>query len=163
MSLSPLIPIAGPAIASLAAKSIEQLSDGLSFADVLRQVVGQSGESPSAQAASASKAAGESGLLNLRDSAFAALQKLKSFALSRLSSAGVDTSRPIRVHVDAFDRVTVQDDHPDRAKIQRLLETDQKLMDAFEQLAERLRDVAAQRGELTSEHMVVLSHDQRAQ
>lgn len=139
MSVSPLVPVAGVALAALAAKATGALSHGLSFLDVLH-LSGASNEEEAASEVDAVATAsaendGENRVAALRRAAETALQSFRELLGQRLAAAGIDVSRPIRLEAEARGPILVAGDHPERAHIEQVFADDPGLRAALIRLA----------------------------
>lgn len=154
MSLTPLIPIAGVALRTLASKAVESLSDGLAFAREFaaghaptktNAVDSGIAENLHSEIGRPSDLRGE--LLRfeqLRRETDTAIDQFQQTLLKRLSAAGIDLSKPIQLQSDGFDGIAVGAEHPQWSQIEQLLADDPQLSQAFHDLAQRVRDLQSE-------------------
>ena len=131
MSLSPLLPIAGAAVGSIASRVTEGISN--SFADVLQRMrlpgeSAASGQNPDSLRTNSGSSVG-----GPTDSA--ALERFRIALTQQLDVAGVDLSKPVHLRGDGFGRLVLQGDHPDRAIIEMVLHENVSLAAMFNELA----------------------------
>jgi hypothetical protein len=148
MALSPLLPAAAAAVAPFALKAVRKLSEGLSFADVLRR--GGEDRSASSAATEGRQAAPQDlldiGLANpgraarlesVRRETQEAMERFRRSLEQRLVEAGIDPSHPIQLQADGRGGVIVGGEHPQRAFIEQVFAEHPELARAFHGLLAR--------------------------
>ena len=146
MSLPSLLPLAATSVAPVVGKVVERVAEGLSFLDVLH------GQDDNAAATPPSRA-----VVNALDGDFA---ELSDRLRERLSSLGIDVTRPIRLKQDIRDRIVVDDDHPDRVLIESIFSNDEELANLFNAVAKAARDSRGQQQSgITKEFQLVFAGD----
>ena len=141
MSLSPLIPIAGAALGSLAISAASKLPGGLSFLEILH--LNKSEKTTDDKSTADEAAAGLDGLLSLgsvsvqqiQDQAQTALQQFQEQLNQLLAAQGIDLSQPINLKSDQFGGIDLTNDHPQRAQIEQLLADHPELAQQFNELS----------------------------
>lgn len=131
MSVSPLLPVAGIAAATLAQGAVAAVDRGLSFA---AELLRPSKPTEVAAANSKNEITGQKFEQAVRDFA----RRLQE----RLAMAGVSSSQPIELVSDGQGGVQVSGDHPERALIEQTLNGDQQLLTEFQKLADQCRQLA---------------------
>jgi len=124
MGLSPLVPIAGAALGSLANKTLDRLTNGPSFLDTLRESFSKGDAAPPAGNQTTN-------VIPSAEEQAAKFETLVRLLRQRFSAAGVDTSVPIELKGDGRGRVIVDDPHPDRVAIEQILASDPNLSARF--------------------------------
>ena len=142
---STLWPIVGVAGIGLARAATAAVSDGLSFATELARGMTQSDET-----SEASTAEQQTQQLQQRIDALAARIK------QQLSEAGIDITRPLTLTSDGLGGLTAAD-HPQRAAIESLLESDVLLLRDFDQLQDDYESAAAGDDALAAPFEVVVT------
>ncbi len=137
MSLSPLLPFAGAALGPVLEKTLDGISQALSFLDVLHA-------SPIAPEQPVSE---DSTLDPLATQLTQVMEQLRE----RLDSIGIDLSTPVRLKSDGGGGVIVDGDHPDRVVIESLLNADADLTALFHTVASRAAEEAEPRPTRTAE------------
>lgn len=142
MAISPLLSIAGTALAPLARDVVEQISAGLSF----QKLLGRDDASRATDATApithstasfpASPAAAQ--LEAIRRQPLQELETLVDRLRERLSAAGIDLSEAIPLKVGNRGDLQVDANHPDRATIEDLLAADSQLTSTFRLVANAL-------------------------
>jgi hypothetical protein len=126
VNLTPLIPIAGATLGSLAVRAWDDLRDtGESFVDMLQ---GQRSAT-----ATANEAAEEDQPVRAAEPQ----RELDAFGRqlrTRFAAAGIDVSVPVQLKSDGRDGVIVAGSHPQRAAIERLFAADPDLAATFHYL-----------------------------
>ncbi len=135
MSLAPLLPLAGAAIAPVSAQVAKRLSDGLGFLQAITDVVaGKSlagGASSQKDSPFVSINSRQGALDSLQASSESALEQLSEILRDRLHAADVNTTVPFLLQGDADGKVVVAGQHPDRAAIERIFAEDSSLTSLF--------------------------------
>jgi hypothetical protein len=125
MSGAMLWPIAGAASVGLARATAVAVNSGLSFAAELAQEM--SGAAISADSRAKGAANGRREAIQRRIEQFA--ERVKQ----QLEAAGIDLSKPLTLTADGLGGLT-PGDHPQRAAIEELMQTDYLLLRDFERL-----------------------------
>ena len=145
MAISPLLTIAGTALAPLARDLIEQVSDGLSFQNLLGRK-----EDPASQATSTTDSAprleiGSSlnaeRLEAIRRQPFKELEAYVERLRDRLAAAGIDLTESLPLKAGSRGDIQVDGGHIDRAAIEELLAADAQLSADFRLLANTLENL----------------------
>lgn len=139
MAISPLLSMAGTALVPLARDLVEQISDGLSF----QQMLGSRGAGDAAPGVAASghapaifPASPEAARLEaIRRQPHRELAALVDRLRERLSAAGIELSAPVPLKIGVGGDIQVDGDHPQRAAIEDLLNADAQLTSTFRQVA----------------------------
>lgn len=129
---SPLIPIGGVALGTLALSALRELHPG-QFLHELWKGRNEAGSEGSTEA-DASKADADSGVTEQVDPS-RALHSLVNQLRTRLVAAGVDVTQPIILKDDGRGGVIVDGDHPDRVAIEELFAADALLRSEFQSVA----------------------------
>ena len=124
--LIPLIPLAAPVL-NLAANAMKSIGQHVPFADLLANTV--HGE-PSSQATAPVKGIG------LPPHFAEQFDKFARDLRAQLKDAGIDTSQPIELRSDGF-QLVVDNDHPQRIEIERLLANSPQVSSLFRQIVEQ--------------------------
>ena len=139
MAISPLLSLAGTALAPLAREVVGQITDGLSFQRLLASGdtshandVAAAGEDSAARFAESPEAAR---LDAIRRQPRKELEAYVDRLRHRLSAAGIDLTEPIPLKVGHRGDIQVDGQHPDRAAIEDLLAADSQLTSTFRLLA----------------------------
>jgi hypothetical protein len=128
MPLSPLLPIAGVAAASLAREAASAVESGLSFAaELMRQGRGEA----------AVPATGNWEINQAREQFTAVLWQFARRLKQHLAAAGLVVSGPIELAADGLGAIEVGGNHPQAPTIEALLAADDSLREQFASLAER--------------------------
>ncbi len=135
MSLSHLLPLAAPAIGSLASDTVETIADGLSFAQVLLQPRAKADEQVATDTKFVSVNDSDAALRSVRGTTEEVLKHFREAILGKLKEAGIDTSHPIRLRGDGQGGVIVDGDHPQRAAIEQIIREDTSLTGLFNYLS----------------------------
>jgi hypothetical protein len=138
--MSSVIPVVGVALGALAARATHSLSHALSFADVFasapaQQPAGSQATVPPEAQDSSSK------LSQLRQQVETSLQRFQQTLQSRLSTLGVDPSRPVNLEDDGLGGIRVGGEHPQRAYIEQLLADDASLSGQFQELSRLFQSI----------------------
>lgn len=138
-----LLPLAGAVIAPVLGRVIENVSEGLSFLNVLHKQE-QNGEAEEVRAAEARSL--EADLTDLAD-------QLRE----RFAQLGIDLSPPLRLKQDGHDRIVVDGNHPDRVLIESIFGSDDQLASLFHEVAEAATNSRQKSGPaITQEFRLVL-------
>ena len=124
MSIPSLLPIGGAALGVLASRAIGELSQGLSFRQLLM--------APQHDSAS------NNGEIDREKAQSNLNEQLPQFARrlhDRLKSAGISISHPFTLRNDGFGSLVVDGDHPDRAAIEEIFSRDRELAEEFQAIA----------------------------
>jgi hypothetical protein len=130
MGLSPLLPIAGATVSSLAGKALDTISRGPSFLEVLRGAVGADNSPADVRdAATESSSSPE----ELAEDLKTLVRKLEA----SLRAVRANSSVPIELKSDGRGGVVLENPHPARAAIEQILVNDATLREEFHRLAAR--------------------------
>ena len=138
MSLSPLIPITGAALGSLAISAAKKLSGGLSFAEILHLNKSEETDDEKSTADGLDgllSAGGSVSITELQASSQTLLQQFQKQLNQLLAAQGIDLSQPITLKGDPFGGIDLANDHPQRAQIEQLLADHPELAEQFNELS----------------------------
>ncbi|MCH7729227.1 MAG: hypothetical protein IH991_22515 [Planctomycetes bacterium] len=140
--LIPLIPLAAPVL-NLAASAMKRMGQHVPFADFLANTV--HGESSSLATAPAKG-------IELPPHLAEQFDKFARDFRAQLEAAGIDTSQPIELRSDGV-QLVVDNDHPQRIEIEKLLVDSPQISSLFQQIVEQF---AALSGGFDGLHDVVV-------
>ena len=129
---SALIPVVGAAAGALASGAAKTISGGLSF---LAQLTG--GETSESQSAAASEAE-----LPPADALEALRSRMEDFMRrlkERMLQAGLAADQRLDLQQEPWGSIAVNDDHPQRERVEAILASDPLLASEFHQLADDYR------------------------
>lgn len=138
MSLPSLIPLGAGVAGALAGRGIADSSRGQSFLEVLQSALlpGNRTAQDSPQVVETDIAGKEvAGSGKDRSELVEEMAELSRRLLQRFAAAGIDLTIPIELRSDGFGGVIVDDPHPQRTEIERLIAADRELTDAFQSVS----------------------------
>ena len=139
MTSTALIPIVGAAAGALASGASQSISGGLSF---LAQLTG--GETSATQTPPAETEASAADTLTALE---ARLQDFMRRFYERLLLGGVDPEQQLQLQQEPWGSIAVNDDHPQRERIESILASDPLLSNEFHQLADDYRQATEAGGQ----------------
>lgn len=124
MPLSALLPIGGAALGMLASRAFSGIANELSFKDFLGQGEIEGSANPESVIAPRSE-------INLQEAVTGFGTELRE----KLAASGVDLSQKLTLKSGLHGAIEVDGDHPQRAAIEDLLNRDDQLASAFQQIS----------------------------
>jgi|GEM_PF-2992430 len=131
MTSAALIPVVGAAAGALASGAAKSISGGLSF---LAQLTG--GETSATQTPPAEAEAPQADTLKELDSR---LQDFMRRLKERMLLGGMDPNQKLELQQEPWGSIAVNDDHPQRERVESILASDPLLSSEFHQLADDYR------------------------